>query len=317
MTRQKRIELQGHRGARGLKPENTLPSFEAALDAGVSAIETDVRLSSDGVPILFHDDLLTDRICRVAPHTRGAVDFHEEPLVSSFTRAELRCFVVDRNPAPNRFPTQTHEVTPLADIFAAQEGVPAYMIPTLADLFAFARAYAGSLGKKAGKTQAQQKRAARVRFELEIKRVPFAPEMIGDGYTGLGPGHLERKIVETVRSFKMVRRVSVRSFDHRAVKAVKQLEPSLHAAILIAGTAPISPSALARLAHADVYAPDFHFVDPEIIHLAHTRRLRVIPWTVNETKDWETLLAWNVDGIATDYPNHLADWLRKQHVEIA
>ena len=71
MTRKKPIEVQGHRGARGLKPENTLPSFEVALDAGVSAIETDVRLTADGVPILFHDDLLTDRVCRVAPPFAG------------------------------------------------------------------------------------------------------------------------------------------------------------------------------------------------------------------------------------------------------
>jgi glycerophosphoryl diester phosphodiesterase len=316
MPRRHAIEVQGHRGARGLKPENTLPSFEVALDAGVSSIETDVRLSADGVPILFHDDLLTDRVCRLAPHMMAAVDFHEEPFISSFTLAELRCFLVDRNPEPRRFPAQTHEVTPLADMIAAQQGLAPYMIPTLADLFAFARAYAGTLGKRAGKTPAQQKRAAKVRFELEIKRVPFMPEAIGDGYTGLGAGLLEHKLVEIVRSSNMVRRAGVRSFDHRAVKAARKLEPGLQGAILIAGTAPISPPALARVAHADVYAPDFRFVDPEIIHLAHMRNIRVIPWTVNEPKDWEKLLAWNVDGIATDYPDHLVDWLRKQHVEL-
>ncbi len=316
MTRSQPREVQGHRGARGLKPENTLPSFEAALDAGVSSIETDVRLTADGVPILFHDDLLTDRVCRVAPHMRAAVDFHEEPFISSFSLAELGCFLVDRNPEPHRFPTQAHEVTPLADLLAAQQGLPCYRIPTLADLFAFARAYGGAAGKKAGKTPAQQKRAAKVRFDLEIKRVPFLPEAIGDDYTGLDAGHLEHKIVETVRAFNMVRRVGVRSFDHRAVRAIKKLEPALQAAILIAGTAPISPPALARLARAEIYAPDFHFLDPELIRLAHLRHIRVIAWTVNEPRDWEKLLAWNVDGITTDYPDHLVDWLKKQHVPI-
>src|SRR5438874_9848586 len=98
MTRKHPLELQGHRGARGLKPENTLPSFEAAFDAGVSSVETDVRLSADGMLVLFHDDLLTERLCRLAPGSHAAVDFHEEPFLSSFSMAELRCFLVDRNP---------------------------------------------------------------------------------------------------------------------------------------------------------------------------------------------------------------------------
>ena len=58
----KPFELQGHRGARGLKPENTLPSFEAALDVGVASIETDIHLTADGVPVLFHDASLNERI---------------------------------------------------------------------------------------------------------------------------------------------------------------------------------------------------------------------------------------------------------------
>jgi glycerophosphoryl diester phosphodiesterase len=114
----------------------------------------------------------------------------------------------------------------------------------------------------------------------------------------------------------MIRRTTVRGFDHRTVKAVKRLEPRLSGAVLIAGTTPVSPGVLTRLALAEVYAPDFQFVDPEVVRQAHAAGLKVIPWTVNEAKDWEKLLAWGVDGITTDYPDHLADWLRKQHVEI-
>ncbi|HEY1378283.1 MAG TPA: glycerophosphodiester phosphodiesterase family protein, partial [Gemmataceae bacterium] len=62
-----RFLIEGHRGARGLRPENTLPSFEAALDAGVAAIETDVRLTADGVPVLLHDPALSDRKYRLNP----------------------------------------------------------------------------------------------------------------------------------------------------------------------------------------------------------------------------------------------------------
>src|SRR5215831_13458963 len=108
------FELQGHRGARGLKPENTLPSFEAALDIGVSSIESDVHLTRDGVPVICHDpDLgsLLSTSSTKAPLPR-------ERRLSLLTSAEVRQFRVDRNPEPQRFPEQESSVTPAAQRFA-------------------------------------------------------------------------------------------------------------------------------------------------------------------------------------------------------
>ena len=75
------FDLQGHRGARGLKPENTLPSFEVALDLGVTSIETDIHLTRDAVPIVFHDDTIGERLCRVVPGS-FAVDPAERPALA-------------------------------------------------------------------------------------------------------------------------------------------------------------------------------------------------------------------------------------------
>src|SRR3954452_15227977 len=98
----KRFNLQGHRGARGLRPENTLPSFEVAFDLGVTSIETDVHLTRDGVPVLFHDERISARLCR---QRRGqtAPDLATEPLISSLTLAEMRCYLADRNPDRKRW----------------------------------------------------------------------------------------------------------------------------------------------------------------------------------------------------------------------
>ena len=82
----KRFDLQGHRGARGLKPENTLPSFEAALDAGVTSIETDIHLTKDGIPVLFHDAAVNEKLCRLLPKSE-APDPFGRPLVRSLTLA--------------------------------------------------------------------------------------------------------------------------------------------------------------------------------------------------------------------------------------
>src|SRR5260370_31045039 len=94
----KRFDLQGHRGARGLKPENTLPSFEVAFDLGVTSVETDVYLTADGVPVLFHDPVISDR------------------LISSLTLAQIRGYRADGNPNPQQFPQPSIEITPLARI---------------------------------------------------------------------------------------------------------------------------------------------------------------------------------------------------------
>lgn len=301
------FELQGHRGARGLRPENTLPSFEAALDAGVSALETDLHLTQDGVVILCHDPRLSERLCAALPFPEGT------PL-SRLTFAQLRTCRVARNPDLSRFPEQRAEVTPVAALFAQANGVDPYGIPALADLFAFAFAYAGALGERAGKSAAQRARAGRVRFDLELKRVPFHPEAIGDTFQGETAGLLEQRVVETVTAVHVEGRTRVRSFDHRCVRALRGLEPRIEGAVLIAETAPVDPAEVARRAGAQVYCPNYLFLDAEQVRQAHAGGVRVLPWTANDAAVWERLLAWGVDGLTTDFPEQLAAFLRQRAV---
>jgi glycerophosphoryl diester phosphodiesterase len=289
------FNLQGHRGARALHPENTLPSFEAALDAGVSSIETDVHLTRDGVAVLCHDPLLGD-----PPGTR---------LVSQLTLAELRAYRADRNPDPCRFPDQSAVVTPSAARFADLQGLHPYAVPTLEDLLRFTMAYAGELGEQAGKSAMQRQRAARTLFDLELKRVPFHPETINDRYDGTAPGLLEERIVETVRKADVAARTTVRSFDHRCVRLLRRMEPRLTGAVLIAETAPVEPVELIERADAQVYCPGYLFVDAAIVRQVRAAGAKVLPWTVNQTEHWQRLLDWGVDGITTDVPDRLARYL--------
>jgi glycerophosphoryl diester phosphodiesterase len=304
------FEVQGHRGARGLKPENTLPSFEAALDLGVTSIETDVYLTSDGVVVLIHDPCLSRGIYRRVDGS-SSPPLARRPAVSSLTLAELRGYLADGNPNRTRFPDQDDSVTPLARRFAKEHGLDPYAVPTLADLFAFAEAYAGAMGRAVRKTPAQRKQARRVIIDIEIKRQPFHPEHVGDGFDGAAPGLLEIKVLEAIRHAGVLRRSRVRSFDHRSLRAVKTLEPGLTTALLITGTAPLEPGRLTRDAGCDIYAPDFRFLDERQVRQVHAEGLRVLPWNVNDAADWQRLFDWAVDGISTDYPDRLAKWLPK------
>lgn len=294
------FELQGHRGARGLRPENTLPSFEIALDVGVTSIETDVHLTRDGVPVLFHDETVSPRLCRRARGSNSP-DPATEPLVSSLTLAELRGYLADRNPDRKRFPTQQRTLTPLARRFAVRNSVRAYGPPTLKELIRFAAGHGG--------------RGAGVLFDLESKRVPYYPQTVGDDFDGEAPGLLERGVVEVVRAAGVAGRTRVRSFDHRSVRAVKRIAPELSAAVLVAETAPVDPAALAKSAGADTYCPDYRFLDAAQVRACHAAGVRVLPWTVNTEADWLRLLEWGVDGITTDYPDRLAELLRRRGVE--
>jgi glycerophosphoryl diester phosphodiesterase len=307
------FDLQGHRGARGLKPENTLPGFEMALDLGASSIETDVHLSRDGVAVLVHDGTISPTLYSLGTGG-GAPDPAQRPRVASLTLDQLRRYRVDRNPDPSRFPKQDTDVGTLTCRFAEERKLNPLSPPTLADLFAFVAAYAGEPGEKAGKSEAQRKRAGKVRLDLELKRLPFFPETIGDGWDGQKPGPLEKKLVAIVQAAGAVARTAVRSFDHRCVKHVRQLEPQLTGQVLVAETAPVSPGKVASSAGAKVYCPDFQFLDRQLIRQAHDEGVQVLPWTVNDPDAWEKLVDWGVDGITTDFPDRLADWLQRKHI---
>ena len=305
------FNLQGHRGARGRKPENTLPSFEAAFDAGVRSVETDVHLTRDGVAVLYHDAMLREPPCtRIGPEAPPVPPL----LISGLSLAELRAYRADGNPDPLRFAEQDTAVTPLAQAFAAERGFDPYAIPTLDELFEFAAAYAGELGERVGKSEEQRRRAASVGFDLELKRVPFHPETINDGFDGTRPGLLEERIVEAVRQAGVVVRTTVRSFDHRCVRLLRRLEPGLTGAILIADTAPVAPAELMAWADAMVYCPGFLFLDEALVGAVRAAGGRVLPWTVNQPEHWQRLLDWGVDGITTDVPDQLALFLRDRGI---
>jgi glycerophosphoryl diester phosphodiesterase len=236
------------------------------------------------------------------------------PLVSRLTLADLRGYRADGNPDPSRFPDQSAVVTPLAALFAEQHGVHPYGIPTLEDLLQFTLAYAGKLGAQAGKSETQRQRARSVLFDLELKRVPFHPETINDRYDGTAPSLLEERIVETVQRVGVTARTTVRSFDHRCVRLLRQLEPGLTGAVLIAETAPVAPAELIERAHAQVYCPGYLFLDEAIVRQVHSAGARVLPWTVNQPEHWQRLLDWGVDGITTDIPDRLARYLGERGI---
>ena len=298
------FDLQGHRGARGLMPENTLPAFARAMEIGVTTLELDTSITKDGVVVITHDSRLNPDITRLADGKWLETPVDRGVSILSLTVDELQQFDVGRIKPGSKY----------AERHPEQQAVDGTRIPKLADLFALVR--------KSGN--------ARVRFNIETKISPFerdltpAPEAFVDALLGV------------ITAEKMGSRVSIESFDWRTLKIIQQRAPNIPTVYLSAQqkfldtinaegregsawTAGMNVreygGSVARMVNAAggaVWSPYFGDVDEAKIREAQALGLKVVVWTVNQMKDIERMLAWKVDGIISDYPDRVRDAMQRR-----
>jgi glycerophosphoryl diester phosphodiesterase len=288
------FDLQGHRGTRGLAPENTLPAFERALAIGVTTLELDVAVTADGVLVISHDPFLNPAITRDASGRWLAV---RGPLIKDLTLAQLQAYDVGRiDPA-----------SPYARSFGEQQGVDGTRIPTLAQLFERVRA----LG------------AEHVRFNIETKLFPLQPQ------DTVSMEAMTDALLRAIREAGLGQRVSIQSFDWRSLQRVQQREPGIPTVYLTvqtrgndntrdpAWTAGLrieehgSVPRMVKAAGGRIWSPNAGALTQALVREAQALGLAVIPWTVNDPADMERLVGWGVDGLISDYPDRLREVLRK------
>ncbi len=295
------IEVQGHRGARGLLPENTIPAFERAIELGVDVLELDLGLTRDGVPVVHHDRGLNPDRTRDAA---GAWLSGPGPFIRTLDLAELSEFDVGRAAPGGKTAEQFPEQAP-------RDGT---RIPTLSEVLA--------LGRRPG--------AGAIRFNLETKLIPLAPEETA------GPEEFARSVVAVLRAEGMLGRANVQSFDWRVLFEARRLAPELSTVCLTAeqswldnvhrGRPDPSPwtagldvgafgGSVPRMVEAAgcaVWSPYYRDLTAEAVAEAHALGLKVVVWTVNEVDEMLALARLGVDGIITDYPDRaievLAPW---------
>ncbi len=288
------FDLQGHRGARGLAPENTLAAFETALAVGVTTLELDLAMTKDGVLVVSHDRTLNP------DHTRGPDGKFletEGPAIRSLTLAELQRYDVGR----------LKPGTAYAADFSEQRAIDGTRIPALTELF--------DMVKRFG--------ADHVRFNIETKVTPTSGAETPDFET------FAAALAKAVREAGLTTRVSLQSFDWRTLAAMRSIAPEIERVCLtvealnfdsvrrgepgpspwlagldigdFAGSVP----RLVAAAGCATWSPLYRNAKPEDVAAARALGLKVIPWTVNERADMERLIALGVDGIITDYSDRL------------
>ncbi len=289
------MEVQGHRGARGLKPENTLPAFETALDFLVPTLELDLHLTADGHLIVWHDPEVDARKCGLSGTATGAPDPDariRDPQalrVATMTLSVIEQYQCNRNPDVGNLPAQDSEPTALAG--------EDFGIVELEELFDFVDTYASSPEK----TDEQRANAATVRFNIETKRDPGDPSAIGDDFDGINPGEFERTLLDEISQRQLEARVSVQSFDHRSLWAIRSIRPDITLVALTRREVPDFEDLATR--GATVWSPNWSVIDESLVSVAHSAGLEVIVWTVNEESDMLRLAELGVDGLITDRPD--------------
>jgi glycerophosphoryl diester phosphodiesterase len=287
------FDLQGHRGARGLAPENSIKAFTTALAIGVSTLELDLAMTKDGILVVSHDSALNP------DHTRGPDGkflANPGPAIRTLTLAEVKQYDVGR----------LKPGTAYAARFPEQRPVDGARIPTLAEVFELA------------------KPAEHVRFNIETKLTPT-----NAGTETPDPTTFAQAVADAVRAAGLTTRVTVQSFDWRSLVALRRIVPEIERVCLTIETivedtierSKRGPSAwtagfdlntyggsvpkLAAAAGCHTWSPYFGNVTPGSLADAKQAGVKVIPWTVNEPADMARLIDMGVDGLISDYPDRL------------
>lgn len=299
------FDLQGHRGARGLRPENTLAGFAWALKLGVRTLELDCGMTRDGVVVVSHDRLLNPDITRDA--SGKFLEAKDRPI-HTLNYAELQRYDVGRLRPGSDYAAQ----------FPEQQPVDGQRIPRLADVYA--------LVEKSGNRE--------VRLNVETKIEPLQPELTA------APEAFVRALVEVVRESRMETRTTIQSFDWRTLALVRQLAPEIVTVALTdqqpdedtmeigkPGASPwlggldvddyegSVPKAVKAIG-AKVWSPHALDLDERLVAEAHALGLAVVPWTVNDPKDMERILAVGVDGLISDRPDLLRSLLQSKGIAV-
>ena len=269
-----KIEVHGHRGARAMRPENTIPAFEYAIEAGADVLEFDLAVTKDDQILVTHDLEISPEIC-LAPGGKK-IDGKHGPAIRSLTLAEAQAYDCGTLKNPR---------------FAKQVPVPGTRMPTFAQVFELVK-------------NSKNPNAARAQFNIETKIVPTRPDLSPE------PAPFVRQILAVVDQFGMRSRVILQSFDQRTLVEMKKLAPKLRTSALVSDNFMADWVGLARAAHADFISPDSDWIDRAAIDKLHAAGVKVAPWTVNDAEGWDRMVKLGADAVITDDPAGLIAYLK-------
>jgi len=262
------IDVQGHRGCRGLMPENSIPAFKKALDLGVNTLEMDVVISKDRKVIVSHEPYMSHEIALGVNGYKISKEDERSYNLYHMTYDSIQRFDCGSKQHP-RFPHQkkikTHK-------------------PLLLEVIRISEEISNN----------------NIHYNIEIKSNPaydrtYTPEV----------SEFVSLVLEVIKSESISNRVILQSFDLRALEEIRKQNPQIQIALLVDENERISEKISNLSFKPEIISPYFKLLNLQKVKRYQTDGIKVIPWTVNKENDLALMLSFNVDGVITDYPNLL------------
>tara|TARA_B100001769_G_scaffold32225_1_gene21124 strand:+ start:8195 stop:9073 length:879 start_codon:yes stop_codon:yes gene_type:complete len=269
----KEFDLQGHRGYRGLYPENSTIGFLKSLDVGVNTIELDVVISKDKHVVVSHEPWISKNIC-IDQNGNRIINDKENFNIYSMEYNEIKkfdCGIIGNE----KFPDQKK-----ISVFK----------PTLNYVIKIVENYIKEKGYKP------------VNYNIEIKSsnetdLIFHPDV----------KEFSELVVNNIKNNKILERTTIQSFDFRVLKYINKNYPEIGLSVLVSENYDPQKNLDDLSFLPDIYSPNYKFINKEDLEYLKKKKIKIIPWTVNSYSDIAKILNLGVDGIISDYPERVLE----------
>ena len=272
MLQPQSFDWQGHRGARGLLPENSIPAFRKALELGVNTLELDVAISKDNQVVVSHEPWLSFDICLTPEGDRIPPGEEQKYNLYHLDYEEIKkydCGSLGNPGFPDQKRVQVHK-------------------PLLTDVFRMAEKYC------------KDEMRNEIYYNIEIKSNPEWDGMFHPDYQDFCD-----LVFTTIDAYVPWKRVIIQSFDFRVLQYFHQTYPTVRLSALEESESDPEKVLESLGFFPEIYSPYYKLLKPKKIEWLHDQGVNVIPWTVNEAKEMVELIEMGVDGIITDYPDRI------------
>jgi len=272
------FEVFGHRGARGIMPENTIPAFLRAIELGVHGIELDVVISKDNQLVVSHEPWFSSLISK-CPNGNSISIFDEKRLnIFEMDYEEVAKFDCGSKRNPH-FP---------------QQKLNNCNKPLLEDVFDVVE------------YQLLEENLPNLKYKIDIKS-----KAEWDGIYHPNPDVYAKLIVDLVVKAKLQKRVTIQSFDTRVLKAIRILNRDLRLGIIVENNLTVERNLSFLGFIPDTYIPHYNLITAEDVKQLHEEGIEVYPWTVNTKSVIDKMKKMGVDGVITDFPDLTISHLEK------
>jgi glycerophosphoryl diester phosphodiesterase len=266
------FDIEGHRGCRGLMPENTIAAFIKAVELGVTTLEMDAVITKDGQVVISHEPFFNHEIS-TTPNGDVINEAEEKSLnIYNMTYSHVQQYDVGLKPHP-RFPNQQKQAAVKPLLVNVIDSVESYI---------------------------KQHHLPPIQYNIETKTTAST-----DNVYHPAPKEFVDILMQVVFNKQIESRTIIQSFDIRTLQYLHTQYPTIQTAYLFEG---ISLSSLDKRLETlgftpTIYSPAYQLVTKSVVEKCHSKGIKVIPWTVNDIKNMQYQIALGVDGLITDYPN--------------